>query len=136
MQTVIKNGTVYQNGRLIHADVLIEDQKIKAIGTDLTGDKVIDATGKLVSPGLVDVHVHYRDPGQTYKEDIETGSKAAAHGGFTTVGAMPNVTPVPDTPDLMKKMVQENKQKASCIFFNMVQLLKMKQQMNCLIMPH
>lgn len=49
MQTVIKNGTVYQNGRLIHADVLIEDQKIKAIGTDLTGDKVIDATGKLVS---------------------------------------------------------------------------------------
>ncbi|ABX27424.1 Dihydroorotase [Lactobacillus helveticus DPC 4571] len=111
MQTVIKNGTVYQNGRLIHADVLIEDQKIKAIGTDLTGDKVIDATGKLVSPGLVDVHVHYRDPGQTYKEDIETGSKAAAHGGFTTVGAMPNVTPVPDTPDLMKKMVQENKQK-------------------------
>ncbi len=111
-------------------------KKIKAIGTDLTGDKVIDATGKLVSPGLVDVHVHYRNPGQTYKEDIETGSKAAAHGGFTTVGAMPNVTPVPDTPDLMKKMVQENKQKGIVHIFNMVQLPKMKQQMNCLIMPH
>ena len=70
MKTVIKNGTVYQNGRLIHADVLIEDQKIKVIGTNLTGDKEFDATGKLVAPGLVDVHVHYREPGQTYKEDI------------------------------------------------------------------
>ncbi|TDM69863.1 dihydroorotase [Lactobacillus crispatus] len=111
MATVIKNGTVYQNGRLIKADVLIEDQKIKAIGTNLTADKEIDASGKLVSPGLVDVHVHYRDPGQTYKEDIKTGSEAAAHGGFTMVGAMPNVTPVPNTPELMQKMVQENNEK-------------------------
>lgn len=111
MKTVIKNGTVYQNGRLIKADVLIEDQRIKAIGTNLSGDQVIDAQDKLVSPGLVDVHVHYRDPGQTYKEDIKTGSEAAAAGGFTTVGAMPNVTPVPDTPELMRKMVAENKQK-------------------------
>lgn len=111
MKTVIKNGTVYQNGRLIHADVLIEDQKIKAIGTNLTGDKEIDATGKLVAPGLVDVHVHYREPGQTYKEDIRTGSEAAARGGFTTVGAMPNVTPVPNTPELMEKMVKENQEK-------------------------
>lgn len=57
----------------------------------------------MVSPGLIDLHVHYRDPGQTYKEDSHTGSLAAAHGGFTTVGAMPNVTPVPDTPELMQK---------------------------------
>ncbi len=111
MTTVIKNGTVYQNGRLLQADVLIEKNKVKAIGQDLTGDHVIDASGKLVSPGLVDVHVHYRDPGQTYKEDIHTGSLAAAHGGFTTVGAMPNVTPVPNTPGLIKKMIAENKKK-------------------------
>lgn len=111
MTTVIKNGTIYQNGRLLRADVLIEKNKIKAIGQNLTGDKEIDASGKLVSPGLVDVHVHYRDPGQTYKEDIHTGSLAAAHGGFTTVGAMPNVTPVPNTPDLIKKMIAENKKK-------------------------
>ena len=111
MATVIKNGTVYQNGRLIKADVLIEGKKIKAIGIDLDAENVIDAQGMLVSPGLVDVHVHYRDPGQTYKEDIKTGSQAAARGGFTTVGAMPNVTPVPNTPELMKKMVEENKSK-------------------------
>lgn len=111
MATVIKNGTVYQNGRLIKADILIEGKKIKAIGIDLDAENVIDAQGMLVSPGLVDVHVHYRDPGQTYKEDIETGSQAAARGGFTTVGAMPNVTPVPNTPELMKKMVEENKSK-------------------------
>ena len=111
MTTVIKNGTVYQNGHLIKADVLIDGQKIKAIGTDLEGEETIDASGMIVSPGLVDVHVHYRDPGQTYKEDIKTGSQAAARGGFTTVGAMPNVTPVPNTAELMKKMVRENQKK-------------------------
>ncbi len=77
-----KNGIVYQNGRLIKADVLIEGKKIKAIGIDLDAENVIDAQGMLVSPGLVDVHVHYRDPGQTYKEDIKTGSQAAARGGL------------------------------------------------------
>ncbi len=111
MTTVIKNGTVYQNGHLIKADVLIDGQKIKAIGTDLEGEEIIDASGMIVSPGLVDVHVHYRDPGQTYKEDIKTGSQAAARGGFTTVGAMPNVTPVPNTAELMDKMVRENQKK-------------------------
>lgn len=111
MATVIKNGIVYQNGRLLQADVLIEGQTIKTVGRNLQAEKVIDAQGKLVSPGLVDLHVHYRDPGQTYKEDIATGSAAALHGGFTTVGAMPNVTPVPDTPELMAQMVLENKTK-------------------------
>ncbi|RVU71676.1 MULTISPECIES: dihydroorotase [Lactobacillus] len=111
MSTVIKNGTIYQNGRLVKADVLIEAGKIHAIGQKLNAERTIDAQGKLVSPGLVDVHVHYRDPGQTYKEDIHTGSLAAARGGFTTVGAMPNVTPVPNTPELMAKMVAENKAK-------------------------
>ena len=111
MTTVIKNGTVYQNGHLIKADVLIDGQKIKSIGTDLEGEEIIDASGMIVSPGLVDVHVHYRDPGQTYKEDIKTGSQAAARGGFTTVGAMPNVTPVPNTAELMEKMVRENKKR-------------------------
>lgn len=111
MTTVIKNGTLYQNGRLFKADLLIKGSLIAAIGQNLKGDRVIDAAGKLVSPGLVDVHVHYRDPGQTYKEDILTGSQAAAHGGFTTVGAMPNVIPVPDTAELMRQQVAANQKK-------------------------
>lgn len=112
MQTLIQNGTVYTNGQLIPADVLITDQTISAIGAHgaFHGnyDHVIDATNQLVTPGLVDVHVHYRDPGQTQKETIKTGSKAAAHGGFTTVGAMPNLDPAPDTPERVANMVKRN----------------------------
>lgn len=108
MSTVIKNGQLFIGDRIELGDLLIEKGKIVAIGQSLTGDNEIDAGGKLVSPGLVDVHVHYRDPGQTNKENVQTGSKAAAHGGFTTVGAMPNVIPVPNTPELMSEMVKNN----------------------------
>lgn len=111
MKTVIKNGQIYQNGRIYQADILVENGKIAAIGQNLSAEKVIDAKNKLVTPGLIDVHVHYRDPGQTYKEDIYTGTRAAAAGGFTTTMAMPNVTPVPNTSDLMAKMVKENQEK-------------------------
>lgn len=114
MKTLIQNGTVYTNGQLIKADVLIDDDRIQAIGdlADMAGEvgKIINASGKLVSPGLVDVHVHYRDPGQTQKETIKTGAAAAAHGGFTTVGAMPNVDPTPDTPARVAHMVKRNKE--------------------------
>lgn len=114
MTTLIENGTVYTNGQLIQADVLIDGQQVAAIAAHgtLTGhyDHVIDASDKLVTPGLVDVHVHYRDPGQTQKETIKTGSKAAAHGGFTTVGAMPNLTPTPDTPERVAHMVARNRE--------------------------
>ena len=109
MATVIKNGYIYTGGEMVQSDLLIKNGVIAAIGNNLTAEEGIDATGKLVTPGLVDVHVHYRDPGQTDKEDVRTGSLAAAHGGFTTVCAMPNVDPVPNTPDLMAKMVQNNR---------------------------
>lgn len=109
MATVIKNGYIYTGGEIVQSDLLIKNGVIAAIGNNLTAEEEIDATGKLVTPGLVDVHVHYRDPGQTDKEDVRTGSLAAAHGGFTTVCAMPNVDPVPNTPDLMAKMVQNNR---------------------------
>lgn len=112
MQTLIKNGLVYQAGELRQMDLLITDGKIKALGQNLEPTspecKIIDATNKLVAPGLVDVHVHYRDPGFTYKETIASGSRAAAHGGYTTVCAMPNLDPVPDTPEQMRFMVQKN----------------------------
>ncbi len=81
-------------------DVLIEDGKIAQIGKDLAAPKdacVIDAAGKYLVPGLVDMHVHFRDPGFEYKETIETGSRAAVHGGFTDVATMPNTNPVTDT---------------------------------------
>lgn len=112
MKMLIKDGQCFVNGRLVETDVLVQDGKIQSLEKGLIAeekvDQVIDAHDKLVAPGLVDVHVHFRDPGFIYKETVETGSKAAAHGGFTTVGAMPNVDPVPDTPDKIRQMVEHN----------------------------
>ena len=103
-------GILIRGGRIVDAatdtdktgDIYLEDGIITEIGQKLNkkdGDRVIDAKGKLVMPGIIDLHVHFRDPGQTQKEDIETGSRAAARGGVTTVVAMPNTTPVIDNPD-------------------------------------
>ena len=113
MKILIKNADIFQSGKLLQRDVLIEDGKIVKIETDLdlNVDRVIEAKGKTILPGLVDVHVHFRDPGQTQKETIETGSEASAHGGYTTVCAMPNVMPVPNTPQLLKKMIADNQKK-------------------------
>lgn len=111
MQKLIQGGTAFINGQLVKADILVAGKSIQMIGANLPTDgvdEVIDARGKLVAPGLVDVHVHFRDPGQTYKETVATGSRAAAHGGFTTVGAMPNVDPVPDTPEKVQAMIKHN----------------------------
>lgn len=79
-------------------DILIEGEQIVEVGQDLSADgaEVLDRTGCIVVPGLVDVHVHLRDPGQEYKETIETGTAAAAHGGFTGICSMPNTTPTTD----------------------------------------
>jgi dihydroorotase len=79
-------------------DILIEDGVIKAIGQSVEdADKVVDATGKMVFPGFIDLHCHLREPGQEYKEDIASGTKAAAKGGYTAVCCMPNTTPVVDS---------------------------------------
>ena len=80
-------------------DVLVEDKTIVEVAKDIEaaeGVEVIDGTGKYLVPGLVDMHVHFRDPGFEYKETIATGSRAAAHGGFTDVATMPNTDPVTD----------------------------------------
>lgn len=115
MNILIKDGNVFHNNQITQQDILVSDGRIRAIGRDLDalGEKVdhtINAAGKLVAPGLVDVHVHYREPGQTYKETIKTGSQAAAHGGFTTVCAMPNIDPAPDTPEKLRNMEKLNAQ--------------------------
>ena len=97
----IRNGRVMNPKNQMDqvTDVWIQDGRILALGTNPTGqtpDQVIDASGKVVAPGLVDVHVHFRDPGFTYKEDLESGSRAAAAGGFTTVVCMANTNPLVD----------------------------------------
>jgi len=89
------------NGRDETADVLLSNAKIKAIGSGLEtppDTEVINCTGQVVCPGLIDLHVHFREPGQTAKENIATGSAAAAMGGFTSVVCMPNTTPTIDSP--------------------------------------
>ena len=94
---VIKNGRVMdpKTGFDQVCDLLVDQGKIVEIGPSLSyeGAQVIDASGKVVAPGLVDIHVHFREPGQTHKEDIHTGALAAAAGGFTTVVMMANTTP-------------------------------------------
>lgn len=101
---LLKNGVVLHDNKLVGQDVLIENGKIKAIGTDLDADaeKVIDLRGKLITPGLVDVHVHLREPGFEHKETIETGTLAAARGGFTSISPMPNTNPITDTVERLE----------------------------------
>jgi dihydroorotase len=98
MKTLIKNGLAWINNEFVKKDILISGENIEKIGEGLQekADTVIDADGKHVFPGFVDIHVHLRDPGQTYKEDIVSGTRAAAHGGFTSLCAMPNTDPVVD----------------------------------------
>ena len=106
---LIKNGRVIdpQSQFDAIADILIDGQKIIAIGQDLVreGAEIIDATDKIVAPGLIDIHVHFREPGQTHKEDIHTGSLAAAHGGFTTVVMMANTNPTVSTVETLTEVL-------------------------------
>ncbi|PGL69996.1 dihydroorotase [Bacillus sp. AFS055030] len=100
MKYLFKNGVILQeNGELLSRDVLVVNGKISVIAETIVDEdaKQIELDGKLLSPGLIDVHVHLREPGGEHKETIETGTKAAARGGFTTIAAMPNTRPVPDT---------------------------------------
>jgi dihydroorotase len=101
MSIIIKNGKLLINGELTKTDILIEDGKIKELGEfqAASADEIIEAEGLVVAPGFIDLHVHLREPGGEKKETIATGSLAAAKGGFTTIAAMPNTRPVPDTPE-------------------------------------
>nr|MDK2850932.1 dihydroorotase [Candidatus Cloacimonadota bacterium] len=98
MKTIIKNAQVYLDGNLTKKDLLIDRKRISKIADfiDVKADKIIDAKGSVVFPGFIDIHCHLRDPGHTYKEDIPTGMKSAAKGGFTSICAMPNTVPVTD----------------------------------------
>lgn len=95
--------------RVAQTDVLIEDGRIAAIGGKLsaTGHEVRDVSDLLVAPGLIDVHVHLREPGFAHKETIESGARAAAAGGFTQVCCMPNTRPVTDQPEIVRWVREE-----------------------------
>ena len=101
---VLKGGKVYIKGRFVDADVVIVGWQVVAIekGASAEGAEIIDCEGCYIMPGLVDVHVHLREPGFSHKERIETGSAAAARGGYTTVFSMPNLYPAPDTMENLK----------------------------------
>lgn len=114
MSLVIKNGTAFINGSFVKKDLSIEGGVIDAIGPDLKGDETIDATGFLVLPGLIDPHVHLREPGDTYKEDFATGSHAAIAGGFTTVMDMPNNAIPTITKERFDEKIRLAKEKAIC----------------------
>src|SRR3989344_9643013 len=99
MATVIRNGFVVTSQGIVKQDILIKEGKIANLGRiehiehQATAENVIDASGKYILPGLIDCHVHFREPGQEQKEDWLTGSMAAAAGGVTTVLIMPNDVP-------------------------------------------
>ena len=99
MNTVIRNGRIIDpaNKRDEVADLFIVDGKIAKAASDHGAD-LIDAKGLIVAPGLIDLHVHLREPGFGWKETIESGARAAAAGGFTTIVCMPNTSPVADSP--------------------------------------
>lgn len=112
MKTIIKNGRVIDPAQKIDAvlDVVINAGRIESIAAQVqpaADDQVIDATGFLVTPGLVDIHVHLRDPGYEYKEDIVSGTRAAAAGGFTSVACMPNTNPSNDNKAITRYMIQK-----------------------------
>lgn len=118
---LIKNGTILSpgDGRELQADLRIENGIIQEIGT-LTaaeGEQVLDASSCIVAPGLVDVHVHFRDPGFTYKEDLHTGALSAAAGGFTTVVCMANTRPVVDNEETLCDLIARSKKEHIRIFF-------------------
>ncbi|MEC7883515.1 MAG: dihydroorotase [Verrucomicrobiota bacterium] len=105
------------NGRDETADVLLVDGRVAVVGSDAQGQapegvSEVDVTGKIVCPGLIDIHVHFREPGQTAKESIETGAAAAAKGGFTTVVCMPNTSPAIDSPGTVS-LIQDSAQRYS-----------------------
>ena len=118
MKILIKKGRILNPATNMDeiADLMIVDNKVAAIEKEIdeAADKVIDAAGKFVMPGFIDLHVHFRDPGLTHKEDIFTGMAAAARGGYTSVFAMPNTKPVADNPEVIQ-YVHDKAKEGNCI---------------------
>ena len=117
MKILIRNGKLVDPANDVDAfyDVLIDGDKVAEVAQDIDpevlgeGDRLIDAFGKVVMPGFIDLHVHLREPGFEYKETIQTGCAAAARGGVTTICPMPNTKPVIDSPERVKDLLERAK---------------------------
>ena len=116
MKRILKGGDVVLRDKVIRADVLIEDDRIAAVGGKLSSDgcEVTDCTGKTIIPGIIDMHVHLREPGFEGKEDIASGSLAAVAGGVTQVCCMPNTNPVCDNAVVVNYIVNRAKEVNLC----------------------
>src|SRR5687768_1020194 len=111
---VLKGGEVVDETGRRRADVLVgDDGLIAAVGDNFDGDRTVDCGGCVVSPGLVALHTHLRQPGREEAETIETGSRAAALGGYTAVVAMPNTEPAIDSPGVAREILELG-EKALC----------------------
>src|SRR5438105_3070811 len=109
--TLVNNGTLLEPARSLErkADLLLRDGKIAAIGHNLgPADRTVDASGCYVTPGLIDVHVHFREPGDEEEETIASGAAAAVAGGFTTVCCMPNTKPPLDNEAAIEFVLRES----------------------------
>ena len=111
---VLKGGTVLDQSGRREADVAVEDGRVVAVGASLDGDTVLDASGCIVSSGFVDLHTHLREPGKEEAETIETGSRAAALGGFTAVVAMPNTDPAQDSVAVVDFVREQGRRAGLC----------------------
>lgn len=118
MKLLLKNGKLidYKTQTDTITDILIENGVIKEIDKDINcnTDKIIDCTNFIIIPGMIDMHCHLREPGFEYKETIETGSKSAVCGGFTTICPMPNTKPTPDSAIILEKIKKEAKRVNLC----------------------
>ena len=121
MKTILSGANVFVNGSFLKKDIHIEDGIIVSLSdcllnnsqkTDDSSISIVDYTDKYIFPGFVDVHVHFREPGFSYKEDIASGSLAAAHGGYSHVFTMPNLMPVPDSIENMSEELKAIRDKA------------------------
>ena len=137
---IIKNGSCYIDGKLIKTDIGLSDNKIKKIGKiELNSSKVYDATDKVVLPGIIDTQVHFREPGSTDAEDLESGSRAAVLGGVTSLFEMPNTNPpTSNLVEFDKKLVAaKNRMHSNYAFYfgatpdNTDQLAKLKDVEGC-----
>ena len=103
---VIKGGRIVDATGERTGDVVVVDGRVAAVGEDLSADRILDAAGCIVAPGLVDVHTHLREPGKEEAETVETGARGAALGGYTAIVAMPNTTPAIDSAAVAERITR------------------------------